>query len=439
MELEKMLASTLVRDYAGPLGIMAWSVPHVVLQVYAHVFAGGSFMELMRDVGKGVVWETVKAEVQARGWESLKMLAFFMVLQTILLVYLPGKEYDGPRTVTGHVPKYRDTGLRAYIITIVLMLGIHRLGLYNLATVHDNFLATIVILNIFALCFCVFLYVKGRVAPSSTDNRIDDVFVADYYRGIELYPRIGTNFDIKMFTNCRMGMMGWPLLCIAFAAKQKELYGEVTNTMWISMILQVIYCYKFFLWERGYMGTVDIMHDRGGYYICWGCLCFLPSTYTAHTLFLVKHPHNYSPLVSYLVFALGFASIWINYWADYQRQVVRATGAKCTIWGQEPKVIRAQYTETSAGKTAKKTNLLLASGFWGISRHFHYVPEILAAFFWSAPMLHGLVLPYFYVIFLTILLFDRATRDDRKCFQKYGPYWKEYCELVPYRIIPYVF
>ena len=26
---------------------------------------------------------------------------------------------------------------------------------------------------------------------------------------------------------------------------------------------------------------------------------------------------------------------------------------------------------------------------WGLSRHFHYVPEILAAFFWTVPALFG--------------------------------------------------
>ena len=25
-------------------------------------------------------------------------------------------------------------------------------------------------------------------------------------------------------------------------------------------------------WETGYWGSMDIMHDRAGYYICWGCL-----------------------------------------------------------------------------------------------------------------------------------------------------------------------
>jgi len=79
---------------------------------------------------------------------------------------------------------------------------------------------------------------------------------------------------------------------------------------------------------------------------------------------------------------------------------------------------------------------LLASGWWGLSRHFHYVPELLGAFFWTLPVLFENVLPYFYMIFLTILLFDRAFRDDKRCAAKYGSDWEAYRRAVPYRIIP---
>ena len=79
---------------------------------------------------------------------------------------------------------------------------------------------------------------------------------------------------------------------------------------------------------------------------------------------------------------------------------------------------------------------MLASGWWGLARHFHYVPEILAAVLWTAPALFSHFLPWFYVIFLTILLVHRAGRDEQRCRQKYGAYWEEYCRLVPARILP---
>ena len=79
-----------------------------------------------------------------------------------------------------------------------------------------------------------------------------------------------------------------------------------------------------------------------------------------------------------------------------------------------------------------------ASGWWGVSRHFHYVPEILAAVFWTLPAgNHPLV--WFYVVFLTLLLTDRSFRDDQRCLSKYGSYWHQYCQAVPYRLIPYVY
>ena len=79
------------------------------------------------------------------------------------------------------------------------------------------------------------------------------------------------------------------------------------------------------------------------------------------------------------------------------------------------------------------------AGWWGLSRHFHYVPEIAAAFLWTLPNLFSRPLAYFYVFFLTLLLTDRAFRDDTRCRAKYGSDWEKYCRLVPYRMVPGVF
>ena len=73
-------------------------------------------------------------------------------------------------------------------------------------------------------------------------------------------------------------------------------------------------------------------------------------------------------------------------------------------------------------------------------RHFHYLPEILFSFFWSSPALgSAFIAPYFYVIFLSILLLDRAWRDYDRCRKKYGESWDTYCDVVPCRIIPLIF
>ena len=61
---------------------------------------------------------------------------------------------------------------------------------------------------------------------------------------------------------------------------------------------------------------------------------------------------------------------------------MRATNGNTTVWGKRPVLVVGHYT-TESGE--KKESVLLASGFWGISRHFHYVPEILGALFWTLP------------------------------------------------------
>ena len=64
---------------------------------------------------------------------------------------------------------------------------------------------------------------------------------------MELYPRIGRGFDLKTWTNCRMGMMGWAVWILGFAVKQYQTFGFVSNAMLVSVLLMEIYIFKFFL------------------------------------------------------------------------------------------------------------------------------------------------------------------------------------------------
>jgi delta14-sterol reductase len=49
------------------------------------------------------------------------------------------------------------------------------------------------------------------------------------------------------------------------------------------------------------------------------------------------------------------------------------------------------------------------------------------------------LLPYFYILYFTMLLVHREARDEQQCLQKYGRAWHEYCRRVPYRILPYLY
>lgn len=386
------------------------------------VRAVGFFTELA-SAWEPVIWGT------AAGWA---IIGVFALTQLSLMRWVPGQISHGPVTPQGHVPKYRANGVACFLITLVLfLLASFGLRWFSPTIVYDNFAGIIGALNIFSLSFCLLLYFKGRFFPSDPSSKLSGNFIFDFYRGTELYPRI-LGWDVKMFTNCRFGMAGWAIIVLSFAAKQAELHG-LSDGMMVALIIMMTYLVKFFVWETGYLCSIDIMHDRAGFMICWGCLVWVPTIYTSPILYLVHHPHHLGPGWSVLIASLGVTAVLINYLADRQRQVVRATGGRCTIWGKKPRIITARYHGEDG--TERKA-ILLASGWWGLARHFHYAPEILAAFLWTAPALFLNFAPYFYVTSLTVLLIHRSMRDEKRCRRKYGPYWDEYRRAVPARIIP---
>jgi len=206
----------------------------------------------------------------------------------------------------------------------------------------------------------------------------------------------------------------------------------VTPALTASVVLVVAYLLKFFVWERGYFHSLDMTHDRFGFYLCWGVLVWVPAVYLSPTYFLTANPRELGWPAAIAVIGFGLVAIAVNYAADAQRQRVRATGGQTTVFGSPPRLIRAPY-RTRDGEW--RENLLLVSGYWGIARHVHYLPELALAFALAIPA-GPVPLAYCYPVFLAVLLVDRIHRDDARCRAKYGRAWDEYCRRVPFRLVP---
>jgi 7-dehydrocholesterol reductase len=375
---------------------------------------------------------TIVAAIPRPTVHAAGVVALWVAVQGVLLYALPGPIHLGPVTPTGQRPRYRLNGVSAWFVTHAGLAAAWRLGLWSPAAVIAELGSVLVVLNLFALGFCLFLYWKGRLYPSTSDAVYTGHLLFDLFQGIELQPAI-LGVNLKQLINCRVSMMGWSVLVCCCAGAQVEAVGFLSTSMAVSAGLLVAYLFKFFVWESGYFASLDIMHDRFGYYICWGVLVWVPSVYTVSAQVLVAHPIELGAPAAAAITLLGLGALWMNYAADAQRQRVRATGGATTIWGRPPRLIRARY-QTSDGE--ERENLLLVSGYWGIARHFHYLPELAVALSWALPAGGAALLPYTYVIFLGILLVDRAGRDDLRCRRKYGAAWAEYCRLVPYRMVP---
>ena len=148
-----------------------------------------------------------------------------------------------------------------------------------------------------------------------------------------------SNFSfIFQWTNCRVGMLGWALLTIVFAIADFHLNGFHAGPF-VTAILTNIYLAKFFAWETGYFDTLDITLDRAGYYLCWGCLCWVQIFYTFTSLFMVGHPSKISNFAAFAILIYGLISIMLNYAVDRQKEIFRKNNGKCHVWGRPAKFL----------------------------------------------------------------------------------------------------
>lgn len=387
----------------------------------------GAFIDFARQVFPGVTYESV---ILYSGW---------MLLQVILFLVLPGRIRRGTATPAGNVLTYKCNGISAWVVSHLLFVIMVKMGFIKATIISDNWGALMVIANVFGFSLVIFSYVKALYFPSHAEDRcFSGSRFYDLFMGVEHNPRIGP-FDFKLFFNGRPGIVAWTLINLSFAAKQYNDFGYISNSMILLNILQGTYVIDFFLNESWYLRTIDIAHDHFGFYLAWGDTVWLPFMYTLQSVYLAHHPISLPWWGCAATLLLGVTGYLIfravNHQKDYFRVAMKTTG-KCTIWGKPARYILAPYATTDA---EQKQSYLLASGWWGLSRHFNYVGDLMNALSYCVLCGFGHVLPYFYFCFMLCLLIHRSFRDDIRCRQKYGAYWDKYCQMVPYRIIPYVF
>ena len=381
----------------------------------------------------------VRSNIPAVTPSALKLYSFWMILQVVLFLVLPGKKARGQITPAGNVLSYKCNGLNAWVLSHVFFLAAVKFGVLKASAIADDWGPLIVLANVFGFSLSAFSYLKALHFPTHPEDRcFSGSSFYDFFMGVEMNPRIG-NFDFKLFFNGRPGIVAWTLIDISFAAKQYNELGYVTNAMILLNILHAIYVIDFFMNEAWYLRTIDMAHDHFGFYLAWGDSVWLPVMYTIQSCYLAYNPVVLPWWGFAGVLVLGLAGYAIfratNSQKDYFRSEMKKNG-KCVIWGKPARYVSAVFS-TSSGDS--KETCLLASGWWGISRHFNYVGDLMNSLSYCLTCGFGHVLPYFYIIFMTILLVHRSFRDDIKCRQKYGAFWEKYCRLVPYKIIPYVF
>ncbi|KAI1322173.1 ERG4/ERG24 ergosterol biosynthesis protein [Xylariaceae sp. FL0255] len=362
------------------------------------------------------------------------VLAAWIGLQFVLYFILPGEVRTGQRTPAGHLLSYRMNGLNAWIVSHIILVGLCLGGYLDPGFIPRNWSGLVFAWNVAGISVTAAAFMKAYLFPTHPEDRkFSGCSLYDFYMGIELNPRIGKNFDFKLFTNGRVGMMIWTVIDFSNIAYQYQETGSIGAPIVLVTLLHAFYTIDFFINEHWYLETIDIAHDHYGFYLSWGCFAFLPVTYTLQTQYLALYPTSPSTLYLSTVTAIGLAGYWMFRAVNDQKLRARRSDGKCMIWGKPAEVIRATY-KTADGATHK--SLLLVSGWWGWSRHANYVGDLLLS--WAACALVGTtkVIVWWYIVYMTILLVHRCLRDEARGKVKYGATWDEYCKRVPYRLVP---
>lgn len=391
----------------------------------------------LSDIASWIPQPTFAAFAIVTIWFSFQViLAIIPDLIHRLIHSYRGGHCLGAITPAGNQLIYNVNGLQAWLLSnITFFIVSYVFGWFSPTIVFDNWGGILWVVNALGFLLAIYVYLKGRLFPSFiNDRKFSGSLLYDFFMGIELNPRIG-HVDLKFFFNGRPGIVAWTLINISFVAAQHERYGYVTNSMWIVNILQCAYVLYFFWKESWYLKTIDIHHDHFGWMLAWGDLVWLPYMYTLQALFLVFHPVELSTEFAVFVLGMGVVGFYIFASANNQKDSFRQHDGKELIWGKTPKAIDCEYTTKDGCK--RKTRLLI-SGWWGIGRHMNYTGDLILSLAYSLACGFGYLFPYFYFVFLSILLIHRCLRDEKRCRDKYGEKWLEYRRKVPYRLIPYI-
>ena len=361
----------------------------------------------------------------------------WFVFQLALYRFVPGPIDHGQPTNAGYTLQYRVNGWNCWFLShAVLFVCVFVLRLFPATLVADEWFALFGVLNFFGYAWTLVAYVKAALAPThSEDCKWSGSVMYDLFMGVEHNPRVHEWFDFKLFFNGRPGILGWSVINLSFAFAQYARYGHVSNSMVAVHLLHLTYILDFFYHEGWYLRTIDIAHDHFGFYLAWGDTVFLPMTYTLQSLYLLYNPVQLSTPYLLLVLALGWSGYGVFRAVNNQKDLVRRTKGQCFIWGRPARYLEVHYST----KEGLRSSLLLTSGFWGLSRHFNYVGDLMISSAMCLACGFSHLLPYFYIIFMTIVLLHRVGRDHARCSAKYGPYWDEYCRLVPWKVLPYIY
>uniref|UniRef100_A0A915J416 7-dehydrocholesterol reductase n=1 Tax=Romanomermis culicivorax TaxID=13658 RepID=A0A915J416_ROMCU len=152
------------RNLTGPLFLML-VCPTIALTLY-HVMLelNGSLFAFWTEIEQKGIWNIfVDLWTNFRSTYVWKLILVYFAFQMAALKLVPGSRMAGPVTPSGDVPTYKTNGFQCFLLSIICYtLGVMA-GFFKGSLIVDNMAVILASMNIFALAFCLILYLKGSV------------------------------------------------------------------------------------------------------------------------------------------------------------------------------------------------------------------------------------------------------------------------------------
>lgn len=405
--------------FGGPLGAKLFLVGLPLLSIYLWICIhkhGGALVLPTLSVLKEIPLPTLSGAAYFLG---------FVAFQALLQVILPGRTVSGIAQRDGLKIEYKLNGLLSFVVTLGALAGVYAAGWVKGATILAELGGMLSTAILFSFAFSLFLYFYGFTSTRAEQRT--GIAIYDYFMGSSLNPRVGKNFDLKLFFESKIGLTTWIAIALAMAASEYEKTGAVSTPMILVLAFQIFYVADFYWFEEAMLSTWDINYENYGFMLAFGFIVWMPFNFSLQAQYLAYHALDLSVLGLVGCVVLNFAGYYVFRTANLQKHAFR-TRPGARIWGKEPTFLQT-----------KRGTKLLTSGWWGLARHANYLGDLMMALAWCLPTGFSHVPPYFYFIYFAPLLIDRERRDHKECKKKYGEDWDKYCEIVKYRIVPFLY
>lgn len=269
---------------------------------------------------------------------------------------------------------------------------------------------------------CVMAFFTRNAPKETWSRQANGTIYNDWFVGRKLQPRCGIiDMKIAIFV---IGLLGMFLLDVSYLAAEVNSNGTKANAaLCVGVAFHFMYLFDFIITLDKWSTMIDIRDMGAGFMYAVIAVVLMPFLYTMPIRYL--YYQRLQPPIWQLAFAT--ACHFTGYY------IFRASNSQKHAFRTNPDDLKALSSiPTPDGRR------LLTGGWWGLVRHPNYFGDVIMAFALCVTTGFTHLWPWYYMVFITGVLCLKISGGELGCAKRHAEAWKKYCEIVPNRLIPYI-